>query len=191
MANSARLTVYASPYTPSLGDWDFQYCPNQGHNFSIGQDVDVVVTHGPPEGVMDKTESGQRAGSKDLFAAVARARPRLHCFGHIHEGWGSKLVTWRNVVGDTPSHFTTVDHGNSVIVENLSTLKPGKFDTSEMCEEKREKQARYSRERCCTSRHCASDERAKQSNSAARRSSLTLLFKVRTTSPTTCHGGLR
>ncbi|KAJ5104590.1 hypothetical protein NUU61_001937 [Penicillium alfredii] len=31
--------VYASPYTPSLGDWGFQYRPNNAHDFSIG-DVD-------------------------------------------------------------------------------------------------------------------------------------------------------
>lgn len=96
LENGALLTVYASPWTPSLGGhWGFQYHPEQGqgHNFAIEKGVDVVITHGPPRGIMDYTASDQRAGCPDLFAAVARARPRLHCFGHIHEGWGAKLVT--------------------------------------------------------------------------------------------------
>ncbi|KAJ8104907.1 hypothetical protein OPT61_g10501 [Boeremia exigua] len=25
---------------------------------------------------------------------MRRCRPRLHCFGHIHEGWGAQRVEW-------------------------------------------------------------------------------------------------
>jgi len=90
LANGASLTVYASPYTPSVSDWGFQYHPQEGHDWAIGSEVDVVVTHGPPKGVLDYTDSRQRAGSDSLFAAVARAKPQMHCFGHVHEGWGSE-----------------------------------------------------------------------------------------------------
>lgn len=121
LQNGALLSVYASPYTPSLGDWGFQYHPAHGHDFSIPQ-VDVVMTHGPPKGIFDYTDSGERAGCPDLFAAVSRARPRLHCFGHIHEGWGTKLVTWRQNINDQPSHLTDIDHGKSVLVDKLSNV---------------------------------------------------------------------
>lgn len=92
LANGTPLTVYASPYTPSLSDssWGFQYRPQQGHDWCIDEKVDIVVTHGPPRGILDYTDSKQRAGSDSLFAAVARAKPLMHCFGHIHEGWGAK-----------------------------------------------------------------------------------------------------
>lgn len=30
LENAAMLKVYASPYTPALGAWGFQYHPNQG-----------------------------------------------------------------------------------------------------------------------------------------------------------------
>jgi len=33
LQNGALLTIYASPYTPSLGDWGFQYHPDNGHDF--------------------------------------------------------------------------------------------------------------------------------------------------------------
>lgn len=125
LENGAYLTIYASPYTPSLGswaDWGFQYPAHQGHDFSIGHDVDIVMTHGPPRGVLDHTQRGQRAGSTDLFEAVARARPRLHCFGHIHAGWGAKLVKWRQNISMKPSHLTDIDNGESHTIAKLSTV---------------------------------------------------------------------
>jgi hypothetical protein len=33
-----------------------------------------------------------------LLKAVARAKPLVHCFGHIHEGWGAETVTWNDVL---------------------------------------------------------------------------------------------
>jgi hypothetical protein len=128
LQNGALLTVYASPYTPSLGDWGFQYHPDKGHDFMIDNGsgtntVDVVMTHGPPKGIMDYTHSGERAGSPDLFRALARARPRMHCFGHIHEGWGAKLVTWRDRTTAMPSHLTDIDNGQSYPIAKLSDMK--------------------------------------------------------------------
>lgn len=95
LQNGALLTVYASSYTPSAGDSGFQFRPETGHDFCIVSGVDVAITHGPPRGVLDVADGGQRAGPTHLFAAVARARRRMHCFGHIHEAWGAKLVVWR------------------------------------------------------------------------------------------------
>ncbi|KAJ5719096.1 hypothetical protein N7493_007551 [Penicillium malachiteum] len=77
LQNGASLTVYASPYTPSLGDWGFQCHPDRGHTFDI-QNVDFVMTHGPPKGIMDYTYPGVRAGCPYLFEAVAQARPRMY-----------------------------------------------------------------------------------------------------------------
>ncbi|KAJ6020721.1 hypothetical protein N7540_006225 [Penicillium herquei] len=122
LENGALLEVYASPYTPSLGDWGFQYHPDKGHEFSI-HNVDVAITHGPPKGVMDITSSAERAGCPFLFEAIARARPRMHCFGHIHEGWGAKLVTWRGKPSSKPSHLTDIDNEKSILIERLSTVR--------------------------------------------------------------------
>ena len=157
LASGAQLTVYASPFTPALGAWGFQYHPDKGHNFDIADDVDIVVTHGPPKGIMDFTHGRERAGCPDLFAAVARARPLVHCFGHIHEGWGAKLVAWRDHYGEQPSHFTAIDNNNSYVVENLSTLAPSRFDTAEDVEQKAMKMEKYRQDRCCSSSHCAED----------------------------------
>ena len=157
LRNGALLTVYASAWTPALGAWGFQYHPNQGHTFDIDQGVDVVITHGPPKGVMDYTYGRERAGCPDLFAAIARARPKVHCFGHIHEGWGAKLVTWKDEPTETPSHFTDIDNERSFVIEKLAGLKAGPFDSAEDAVTKREKMKRYTHDRCCTTSHCTGD----------------------------------
>lgn len=158
LESGALLTVYASPYTPALGTWGFQYHPEPGHKFSIERGVDVVITHGPPKGIMDYTYGRERAGCPYLFAAVARARPRVHCFGHIHEGWGAKLVTWRDCYGEQPTHFTAIDNDRSPLVEKLAGLEPSRFDTQEDAERKLKKLQRYNQDRCCTTSHCVGDE---------------------------------
>ena len=158
LENHALLTVYASPWTPSLGTWGFQYRLVQGHEFRVESGVDVVITHGPPKGIMDYTDSRQRAGCPHLFGAVARGRPRLHCFGHIHEGWGAKLITWRDQLTEVPSHFTDIDNDRSVIVGKLSDFRPSRFDTPESTEEKLKKAEYYRRERCFATSHCTGDE---------------------------------
>ena len=157
LENGALLTVYASPWTPALGAWGFQYHPERGHNFAIEKGVDVVVTHGPTKCIIDYTYGGEREGCPNLFAAVARARPQLHCFGHIHEGWGAKLVHWRHDPSENPSHFTAVDNDRSVVIENLTGLKPSRFDPREAVEAKLKKMEHYTQERCCTTSHCAGD----------------------------------
>ncbi|KAH7185682.1 Metallo-dependent phosphatase-like protein [Fusarium flagelliforme] len=115
MANGALLKVYASPWTPAYGGWAFQY--KNGHDFDIPPGMDVVLTHGPPQGIRDFAGvAGTHAGCPDLLAAVAHAKPKIHCFGHIHEAWGMHYVTWD---GDKINE----DRSRQV---GLKGLRPGK-----------------------------------------------------------------
>lgn len=136
LANGALLTVYASPFTPSPNEWGFSYAPGEAHAWEIAADVDAAITHGPAHGVLDYTASRQRAGSAGLFAAIARARPQLHCFGHIHEAWGAKRVAWVPEAAEEPSHFTDIDNEESEVLETLMGLRAGKFDDEERVAEK-------------------------------------------------------
>ncbi|TLD16111.1 uncharacterized protein PgNI_00203 [Pyricularia grisea] len=161
LANGALLTIYASPCTPSDGGGAYQYRRDDGHDFDVGDGggaVDVFVTHGPPRGVLDRTSGRERAGCADLFAAVARARPRLHCFGHIHEGWGGKLVAWREKLAETPSFFTDIDNERSVVVETLATLADGKFDDLETSTQKAKRREMYAKEKSCRISCCSGDQ---------------------------------
>ena len=111
LKNGANFTIYASPYTPACGDWAFAYDHGQDrfnelHQVADGSksiakhpipefpNIDVVMTHGPPQGILDICPQGN-VGCRNLLQAVRRARPRMHCFGHIHEGNGVKSVDWR------------------------------------------------------------------------------------------------
>ncbi|KPI34309.1 Metallophosphoesterase domain-containing protein 1 [Cyphellophora attinorum] len=86
LQNGAQLKVYASQYTPAWGgDWGFQYHPDKAYNFAIEPNTDIAITHGPPRGILDMSNRGERAGCPHLFTAVAKVKPKIHCFGHIHE----------------------------------------------------------------------------------------------------------
>jgi len=62
----------------------------------IPDDIDILITHGPPYGIMDMVDRGrftyrkqiENVGSVSLSHAVARIRPLLHVYGHIHQGYG-------------------------------------------------------------------------------------------------------
>jgi Icc-related predicted phosphoesterase len=110
MTNTYQL--YASPYQPEFYDWAFPYekhedrynTPSQTLSDAINiainpipsfsdQELDIICTHGPPYKRGDITAHGN-VGCPHLLKAVARAKPLVHCFGHIHEGWGAETVTW-------------------------------------------------------------------------------------------------
>lgn len=61
----------------------------RAHLEAAPQDIDVLVTHQPPHGVLD-TANGIHYGSRDILDAVVRhLRPRYHLFGHVHDSHGS------------------------------------------------------------------------------------------------------
>ena len=85
------LRFYGSPWQPRFFDWAFNLdrgAPLREKWDRIPAETDVLVTHGPPDGIGDRTEVGDEVGCMDLRGALARVRPRLHVFGHIHEGYG-------------------------------------------------------------------------------------------------------
>ncbi|GJC94809.1 ser/thr protein phosphatase [Colletotrichum higginsianum] len=59
LGNGAALKLFASPYTPGTAWWAFEYST---HDFNIEEGTDVVVTHGPPRGILDISEGGKRMG---------------------------------------------------------------------------------------------------------------------------------
>ena len=54
----------------------------------IPADTDILVSHCPPFGILDRTTFGEQLGSEDLRTRVEAVRPRYHLFGHIHETYG-------------------------------------------------------------------------------------------------------
>lgn len=53
----------------------------------IPSSTDIIVTHGPVYGKLDKCDDGH-VGCEMLDQVVKKIKPRLHISGHIHEGYG-------------------------------------------------------------------------------------------------------
>jgi len=90
-ADVGGLRVWGSPWQPWFYDWAFNLqrgAPLREKWDLIPAGIDVLVTHGPPMGILDRTVVDEDVGCEELAAAVARVRPRLHVFGHIHEAYG-------------------------------------------------------------------------------------------------------
>jgi len=52
----------------------------------IPDDIDILVTHWPPYGILDND-----LGSLDILNFVLKAQPKWHLFGHIHETEGQQF----------------------------------------------------------------------------------------------------
>ena len=56
----------------------------QNRNYAdIPIDTDVLITHGPPFGILD-FDAGMNFGSRELLSRLSLVKPDLHLFGHIH-----------------------------------------------------------------------------------------------------------
>ncbi len=88
-----RLKFYGSPWQPEFFDWAFNVPrgPELAQIWSrIPDDTDVLVTHGPPHGILDRDLRDSRVGCLDLANRVAQLNLRLHVFGHIHGAYGTE-----------------------------------------------------------------------------------------------------
>ena len=89
-----NLKIWGSPWTPTFFNWYFM--KDRGEDIKkmwdlIPDDTDILVTHGPPYGILDYV-GGDNQGCLDLLHAVRRVKPKLHIFGHIHEGYGQTEI---------------------------------------------------------------------------------------------------
>ena len=89
------LKIWGSPVTPWFHDWawnEIRGAAIKKYWDMIPADTSIVVTHGPPHGILDTVDEGgsyeDHVGCKDLMDRLLIVKPKLHIFGHIHEGYG-------------------------------------------------------------------------------------------------------
>jgi Icc-related predicted phosphoesterase len=88
------IKFYGSPWQPEFFDWAFNL--PRGKKLEekwemIPNDTDVLITHGPPMYILDYTLRDMiNVGCLALYNKVIQIKPKLHVFGHIHEGYGIK-----------------------------------------------------------------------------------------------------
>jgi predicted phosphodiesterase len=91
--------IWLSPWTPAFGyGWAFQLrgaIHQRAHWEQIPEGLDVLVTHGPPSRILDRTLEGEYAGDPFLLAKLhdLKRPPKIHVFGHIHEAYGSRSTS--------------------------------------------------------------------------------------------------
>lgn len=101
------FSFWGSPITPRFMDWAFMADAGadiETHWNQIPTNTDVLVTHGPPYGILDEVVregmEKEHVGCPSLLSRIALVKPQIHVFGHIHEGHGSELINgvlYRNV----------------------------------------------------------------------------------------------
>jgi len=85
------ITIWGSPYTPSFGSgWAFNKKREKLHDLwaTIPDNADIVVTHGPPKGVLDlsydHSNKLEYCGCSAFKKRMLQLQPKLCLFGHIH-----------------------------------------------------------------------------------------------------------
>lgn len=79
----------------------------------IPDDTDILITHSPPFGILDRCYDGELAGSKPLRDNIFAISPIISIFGHIHENGGKqKNVLLGNDIDAKFIQFINCSHVN-------------------------------------------------------------------------------
>jgi uncharacterized protein len=79
------------PTTPWPWSYDLTEEEARAQLASCPHDVDVLVLHSPPHGVLDGSR-GRSLGSRALLEAIERVQPAVAVCGHIHECAGEQAT---------------------------------------------------------------------------------------------------
>lgn len=82
------MKIWGCPVQPWFYDWAFNRKRGmeiKKHRDLIPDDINILLTHGPPHGILDRTHCGEYVGCEELLKIVARINPHIHVFGDIHE----------------------------------------------------------------------------------------------------------
>lgn len=83
--------VWGSPGTPLYGGafGMSDHLDRQRRWSQIPPDTDILITHGPPFGILDGSPTSEvHEGDPELLTVFDRVHPVLHVCGHIHGGYG-------------------------------------------------------------------------------------------------------
>lgn len=116
------VKFWGSPVTPTYGNWGFMRKRGKLAPLwdTIPEDTDVLITHGPPQSILDLTLNKQReleqVGCKELYNRIMEL-PNLkaNLFGHVHNCKG----VHNQGVMKLPTH--------NCLFSNGSLVEDGKF----------------------------------------------------------------
>ena len=117
------IRIFGSPYTPSFGNgWAFNKSRSSLSSFwnsIIPDDTDIIVTHGPPKGILDLAYKDinniENCGDKALLNRIKEINPILSLFGHIHNN------------GENINQGVRTIAGYDTVFSNGSVVEDGRF----------------------------------------------------------------
>ncbi len=104
------IKFFGTSTTSPFGKWAFMLDDEQRKRFweNAPDDIDVVVSHGPPFGLLDtvdglEIEPGklENLGCKYFRKYIERVKPKLACWGHIHDSAGQMTLKHWDYPHDT------------------------------------------------------------------------------------------
>ena len=119
------IRFWGSPITPWFHDWAFNRWTHEikEHWDLIPEDTDVLITHGPPYGILDEVIRGrENVGCQYLLDKVKQIKPKIHVFGHIHETNGVEQIDGTVFINASSLGFR-YDYDNPPIVINYLELE--------------------------------------------------------------------
>lgn len=79
-------TIHTEGFIKGYNQYTKEEIKEYWNNIPMG--LDILITHGPPYGILDKNIFGISAGDPVLLDVLKTKVPRYHFYGHIHEGHG-------------------------------------------------------------------------------------------------------
>lgn len=90
------VKIYGSPWQPEFCSWAFNL--PRGERLEevwsrIPEDTEILISHGPPMGILDLTPRGEHVGCLDLRNRIEELKNVKYClFGHIHKTYGTEII---------------------------------------------------------------------------------------------------
>ena len=97
------LKFWGSPVTPRFLGMAFNVRAGEEikRNWQmIPADTDILITHGPPHGILDN-----EMGDEELLSQIQEIKPRIHCFGHIHGTSGVQILNGTTFINSAMVNF--------------------------------------------------------------------------------------
>lgn len=84
------LKIFGSPWIGELEDAAYSKTHEELDTCwaEIPDETDLLITHVPPYGILDRARNGEHWGCRALADRVQELNLRLHCFGHVHASYG-------------------------------------------------------------------------------------------------------
>ncbi len=113
------VKIYGTPWQPWFMSWAFNLPRKseilKGKWDKIPKNVDILITHTPPYGILDKVNGrGENLGCELLLNTVNDVKPKICVFGHIHSGNG--------YIRNDDTHFINASILNEEYIYNFKPI---------------------------------------------------------------------